>query len=98
MGRVRLPNQPEVETIKRFLGETSMLHIDGVEFGKPATGLSLKVTFRDFQGHAHTKTMMCPDMTDFQDAVVLMSEWLEQLSGVAQARELQRQKRIAADG
>lgn len=95
--RAVLPSPDQIKTIRQFLTDSCGWFIEGVEFGRPASGLSIKVQARDFYGHTHTKTMLCPDMHDFQDTVVLMSEWLDSLSGVAQQREQMRKFRAAGN-
>lgn len=74
---MRLPSPSEIETIKTFLTEVSGLFVEGVEFGKPASGLSLRVWYRDMRGNSQRRTMLGPDTKNFQDLVILMSDWLE---------------------
>ena len=89
-GGLRIPSPLAVETIKTFLAESSGVHIDGVRFHLPASGMAMQVTYRDVRGHSHTKTLLAPDArtgNDIQDMAVMASEWLahgltKQMDGV----------------
>lgn len=97
MGRMTLPRPDQIDTIKQFLTESSGLFVEGVEFGRPSSGISMKATYRDFYGHSQTKTILAPDTDDFQNVVVAMSDWLEQISGLALQRLQLRKERERAD-
>jgi hypothetical protein len=76
---MRLPTPNERQAIKQFLHECTDLHIDGVDFAKLPSGVSMTVHYRDFKGHAQKKTISNPDadhMAHIEDMAVLMSEWL----------------------
>jgi hypothetical protein len=78
MGRM-IPTPNERAAIKQFLHECTDLHIDAAEVTGMASGVSLTVHYRSPKGQAQHKTMSNPDarsMSDIEDMVVLMSEWL----------------------
>jgi hypothetical protein len=77
MGRVRLPSPAEVETVKNWLGEATMLHIDGVRFERAASGIRMVAHYRGLKGHTQKKTITAPDTDDYTDVVVHMAHFLE---------------------
>lgn len=78
----RLPNPTEMAVIKAFLAESTGLHIDHVEFGRPASGVSMRVHYRDFKGFSRTQSILAPDEEGFEDIVVSMSDVLEANHGL----------------
>ena len=76
MGRVRLPSPTELTVIKGWLGDATMLHIDGVQFERPASGIRMTVHYRGLKGDTQKKTITAPDCKDFEDVVVTMERFM----------------------
>jgi hypothetical protein len=85
MGGLKLPNPTELEVIKRFLSESSHMWVEAVRFRKPAAGLSMSVTYRNLQDETKVQTLHMPDCKDFEELTLLMSDVLDNISGVAMA-------------
>ena len=85
MGRLRLPNPTEIEVIKRFLSESSHMWVEAVKFSKPAAGLQMSVTYRNFADETKVQTLTMPDAKDFEELTLCMSDTLDTISGVAVA-------------
>jgi hypothetical protein len=96
MGRVKLPTPTEIEVIKRFLTESCGMWVEGVRFRTPAHGLTMVVTYRNFADETKTQTLHGPDVTDFEELTLLMSDVLDNISGVALAL-MQRKKARQAE-
>lgn len=68
----------DYEEVRSFLNETTPVHVDGLQFLPQATGMSLKVQYRDERGQTHNKTLSTPEnyRLAMVDLAVMMSEWL----------------------
>lgn len=95
--KVGLPGPTEIEVIKRFLTESSNLWVEGVEFGRPASGLSMRVTYRNFNDETKQQTLLAPDVHDVEELTLLMSDVLDNISGVAMAMMERAKQRRAAN-
>jgi hypothetical protein len=79
----RIPNPEEVATVKQFIEDASLLHVDNVEFRRHGRGLWMRCDYRDIKGFTKKRTITAPDTDDFTDLAVTMAEWLER--GVTRA-------------
>jgi hypothetical protein len=92
----KLPTPTEIEVIKRFLTESCGMWVEGVRFRTPAHGLTMVVTYRNFADETMKQTLHGPDVTDFEELTLLMSDVLDNISGVALAL-MQRKKARQAE-
>lgn len=68
----------DYEEVRTFLNDTTPVHIDGFQYVPQASGLALKVQYRDERGNTHKKTLSTPENYQLAmvDLAVMMSEWL----------------------
>lgn len=85
MGRVNLPNPTERAVICKFLTESSGMWVEGVEYERLSSGLKMKATYRTFADETKTQTLQMDDCKEFEELTLLMSDVLDNISGVALA-------------
>lgn len=68
----------DYEELRMFLNDTTPVHVDGLQYVPQASGLALKVQYRDDRGQTHKKTLSTPETYSgaLVDLAVMMSEWL----------------------